>query len=179
MLKPIDLLVGLKIATSEGEWTQMGLALRLCLSSSQVNAAIKQLLESGLLVQRGGKIRPLFAAMEEFLTCGIKYSFPIKAGELTVGMPTAYAAKPLSQEIHTGKDPIPVWPYGGGKSRGVALEPLHKNVPKALHEFPDANLQELLALIDAVRMGRTRERNLAKKFIKEKLDELSEKENHL
>lgn len=52
-------------------------------------------------------------------------------------MPTAYAAEPLSHEISVGNDPIPIWPYAQGKSRGVALEPLHKNVPKALSQFPD------------------------------------------
>lgn len=67
MLKPIDLLVGLKILTSKQEWTQMGLAAELCLSSSQINSAIKQLVEANLFTMRQGKVRPVFAALKEFI----------------------------------------------------------------------------------------------------------------
>jgi hypothetical protein len=63
-------------------------------------------------------------------------------GELTVGVPTAYAAEFLSHEISQGSDPIPIWPYAQGKNPGIALEPLHKNVPKALSQFPDTDLKE-------------------------------------
>src|SRR5437016_3946200 len=126
MLKPIDLLVGLKLLTSKPDWTQMGIAAELCISSSQVNAAIKQLLEGNLFTLRQGKAYPVYAALKEFILYGVSYCFPAKTGELTVGIPTAYAAEPLSHAISVGTDPIPVWPYAQGKSRGVALEPLHK-----------------------------------------------------
>lgn len=176
MLKPLDLLVGLKILVSQNPWTQMGTAAELCLSSSQVNSAIKQLQESGLLVLRNEKYEPVLAAMEEFIISGIKYCFPVKNGELTVGMPTAYAAEPLSIQINPGKDPIPVWPYSEGTKRGVAIEPLHKNVPKALSLYPDRNLHEILVLVDAIRIGRARERNLAEKLIRAKFQEIMNNE---
>lgn len=172
MLKPIDLLVGLKILTSKQEWTQMGLAAELCLSSSQVNSAIKQLVEANLFTIRQGKACPVFAALKEFILYGVSYCFPAKTGELTVGVPTAYAAEPLSHEISVGNDPIPIWPYAQGKTRGVALEPLHKNVPKALSQFPDPHLQEILVLLDALRIGRAREKKIAQKMLITKLDEI-------
>ncbi len=172
MLKPIDLLVGLKIVTSDVNWTQMGVASELCLSSSQVNSAIKQLLDSGLLAKVNDKPFPVLAAIEEFIIFGMKYCFPAKLGALTVGVPTAYAAEPLSQQIMPGNDPIPVWPYADGKKRGVAIEPLHKNVPKSLALSPDENLQEILILIDALRIGRARERNLATEFLRKKFKEI-------
>jgi hypothetical protein len=172
MLKPIDLLVGLKILTSKPEWTQMGLAAELCLSSSQVNSAIKQLIEANLFTLRHGKASPLYEAIKDFILYGVSYCFSAKTGELTVGVPTAYAAEPLSSEISPGNDPIPIWPYAQGKSRGVALEPLHRNVPKALSQFPDPDLHEILILIDALRIGRARERKIAQKLLVKKLEEL-------
>jgi hypothetical protein len=172
MLKPIDFLVGLKILTSKQGWTQMGIAGELCLSSSQVNSAIKQLVESNLFTLRQGKPYPIYAAMKEFILTGMPYCFPAKTAELTVGMPTAYAAEPLSNQITLGNDPIPIWPYAQGKSRGVALEPLHKNVPKALSLFPDHHLYEILVLIDALRIGRAREKKMAQKLLTTKFDEV-------
>ena len=43
--------------------------------------------------------------------------------------------------------------------RGVEFSPLYKNVPAAAQRDP--KLYELLALVDAIRDGRTRERELA------------------
>lgn len=172
MLKPIDLLVGLKILTSKQNWTQMGIAAELCLSSSQVNSAIKHLIEGHLFTVRRSRPYPVYSAIKEFILYGVPYCFPVKVAELTVGVPTAYAAEPLSQEISLGNDPIPIWPYAHGKSRGVALEPLHKNVPKALSQFPDPDLREILILIDALRIGRAREKKIAQKLLIMKLDAL-------
>ena len=77
--------------------------------------------------------------------------------EVTRGLPTSYAAPPLNEHIAAGADLPPVWPY----LRGVSLEPLYKTVPPAA--LRDERLYELLALIDALREGRARERNLAEK----------------
>ncbi len=173
MLKPIDLLVGLKILTSKEGWTQMGVATELCISSSQVNSAIKQLLEANLFTMRNGKPYPIFSALRDFMIYGVPYCFPVKVGELSVGMPTAYAAKPLSDQISLGNDPIPIWPYALGKSRGMVLEPLHRNLPKALTEFPDDNLHEILIFLDALRIGRVREKNIARRLLIEKLEKMN------
>jgi hypothetical protein len=59
-----------------------------------------------------------------------------------------------------------------GKSRGIALAPLYKTVPIAA--LRDPLLYEKLALVDALRDGRTRERKLAeeelKKLLRKKAD---------
>lgn len=180
MLKEIDIYVGLKIISSELSQTQQWLAARLILSVSRVNAAIKQLFDSGLLIERQAKPYPVISAWEEYLISGFKYSFPIEPGNLTVGVPTAYAAEPLSKHIQSGSDPIPVWPFADGGKRGVAIQPIHKSVPQALIDFPDPYLHDFLVLLDALRIGRARERNLAKKLIREKLEETRVmKEKHL
>jgi len=56
-------------------------------------------------------------------------------------------------------EPPPVWPDSSGSARGVEFSPLYKNVPAAARRDP--KLYELLALVDAIRDGRTREREIA------------------
>ena len=74
-------------------------------------------------------------------------------------MPTSHAAAPLSRLIVASADLPPVWPYSDGSVRGVSLEPLYRSAPAAA--LRDPALYELLALIDAMRDGRARERKLA------------------
>lgn len=69
-----------------------------------------------------------------------------------------------------GEDPIPVWPYAEGDQRGLALEPLYRSVPQSLAEYPDVIFYELLVLIDAIRSARVRERNIAIKLLREKIN---------
>jgi hypothetical protein len=61
----------------------------------------------------------------------------------------------------------PVWPSADGPVRGSTFEPLHKSVPTAAAK--DAALYELLALIDALRDGRARERQAAERELAARL----------
>ncbi len=81
-------------------------------------------------------------------------------------MPTAYAAPPLSEHI-SSEDLPPVWPDPDGTVRGLALEPLYRTAPQAAKADP--KLYQLLALVDALRMGRARERKLAEDELKQRL----------
>ena len=140
----------------------------LALSPSQVHAALKRLERSRLVdVQTG---RALLKAVEEFLIHGVKYAFPAQRGEATRGMPTAYAAPPLSDHIADNGDLPPVWPDAEGDVRGVTFEPLHRAAPKGSRRDPV--LYELLALVDALRDGRARERQLAEKELSARLRRL-------
>jgi hypothetical protein len=76
------------------------------------------------------------------------------------GIPTASAAAPLVRKI-TQENPAPVWPYEAGTQRGYAVTPLHKNVPRAA--LLDGRLYQMLALVDAIRVGGARERELARR----------------
>ena len=109
-------------------------------------------------------------AVEEFLIHGVKYAFPVQRGETTRGMPTGYAAPPLKDQIADNGDLPPVWPDPDGEVRGATLEPLHKAAPKAARKDPA--LHELLALIDALRDGRVREKQLAEKELSVRLRRL-------
>lgn len=184
MLKPQDIVILLKMLSSmalsqEGSpeiMSQNRLATLLCMSVSEVNAGIKRLVLSGLLSpvltdDPKNKIvfKPNKKACEECLISGVKYFFPVQLGAYTRGIATSYAAPILEGHFILGDDPIPVWPYGDGDRRGLALEPLYGSVPKSLTEFPDELFYELLVLIDAIRGGRAREKNVAIQLLKEKL----------
>jgi hypothetical protein len=139
----------------------------LALSPSQVHASLKRLTRSRLVEAKTA--RPLLKPVEEFLIHGVKYAFPSQRGEATRGVPTAHAAPPLNGQIVDGDLP-PVWPDAQGEVRGVTLEPLHKTAPKAARKDPV--VYELLALIDALRDGRARERQLAEKALSTQLQRL-------
>jgi hypothetical protein len=158
-LKPQDLVVALKLAVS-GPLTYDQLASSLDLSKSEAHAAVKRATAAGLLLTDRTPNRP---AITEFVIHGARYAFPPVRGGMTRGVPTAHAAPPLSELLTKDKEPVPVWPDPHGSSRGTAFEPLYRSAPMAV--ATDVKLYECLCLIDAIRGGRARERNLAKEHI--------------
>ena len=167
-LKPQDVVVVLKLCTYAERRPSLAIvAIELGLSPSDVHAAIKRARASHLLhgVEMGE--RPNVDAILEFLVHGLKYAFPAKRGELSRGVATSYAAEPLKREVLRGSEPIPVWPYAEGKDRGVGFEPLYRTVPFAA--LRDARLYEFLAIADALRDGRARERKLAERELGRRL----------
>lgn len=146
------------------------LAANLGLSSSQIHASLKRLEKSRLIAAPADGGSPLVHAVEEFLLYGLKYAFPAQRGEITRGIPTAHAAPPLNQHFAAAGDLPPVWPDAEGEVRGTGLDPLHKMVPVAIRKDPP--LYEFLALIDAIRDGRARERQLAERELTTRLRRL-------
>ena len=65
------------------------------------------------------------------------------------------------------QEAVPVWPSADGTVRGLAFSPLYRSAPQAAGR--DEILYELLALVDALRAGRARERELAGKEIERRL----------
>ena len=157
MLKPQDIVILLKLVSLGSErWSYNQLAYELVMSPAEVHAGIKRAIQSGLF--DSNQRHPIKQALFEFLKHGIKYSFPPDRGGPTRGMPTGSAAAPLSSEfIDVGENPV--WPNPEGELRGYEFSPLYKSVPEAAKK--DSGLYELLALVDAVRGGRARERNMA------------------
>src|SRR5262249_44753553 len=102
----------------------------------------------------------------EFLVHGVKYAFSSSRGRMTRGWPTAHAAPPLSSLVRQEGIPL-VWPDPEGDVRGESVEPLYKSVPKAAKRDPA--LYEMLALADAIRVGRARERKLAEQELRSRL----------
>jgi hypothetical protein len=168
-LLPQDVVVLVKLVSSGGTRPAIArLASDLFLSPSQVHASLKRLEGARLADNRNG--RPILRAVEEFLIHAVKYVFPAQRGEMTRGLPTAYAALPLNGHIAGGSDPPPVWPDPEGGVRGAGFEPLCRCVPKAATRDPV--LYQLLALVDALRDGGARERRIAERELSSRLREL-------
>ena len=157
-LKPQDIVILLKLVTlGDRPWSYSALAHELFMSPSEVHSGIRRAAAARLF--DAARSVPLIKALGEFLVHGVKYAFPPDHGPLTRGIPTSYAAPPLKEQIVQSNEPPPVWPDPEGDERGYELSPLYKSVPRAARR--DKSLYELLALVDAIRDGRARERELA------------------
>jgi hypothetical protein len=157
-LKPQDIVILLKLVGTRQDWNYRSLAEDLFISVGEVHNALDRAAKANLFDAH--EKRPRLQSLDEFLIHGVKYAFPAERGSLTRGMPTGYAAPPLNRFFDSGEDDNPpVWPDPEGSARGYKLTPLYHSVPKAAKR--DKSLYELLALIDAIRDGRARERNLA------------------
>ena len=145
-------------------WTYPELASALQMSASEAHAAVKRAVRSGLVDDVSRTARK--SALLEFLLHGVRYLIPPVWSGVTRGVPTSYAAPPLNASIIVDDLP-PVWPHPEGTTRGQGLVPVYRSVPNAA--LKDPALHEWLALVDAIRSGRARERELAARIIRERL----------
>jgi hypothetical protein len=163
-MRPHDIVVLLKIAAKgNNPWLMKDLATELGISAGEISESLNRSVYAGLLT--GDKKKLMNQSLLEFLQYGLKYVYPQQLGSLVRGMPTAYAAPPLNTEILSNE--AIVWPHAEGNVRGQALEPLYPGAPMACEK--DALLYELLALVDALRIGKARERALAMEELKKRL----------
>jgi len=161
-LKPLDVAVAIRLAQVPNAKYDV-LAKDLLLSTSTVHAAVQRL-EAAQLIIRGTRAVNRLRLLE-FLRTGVRYAFPAVLGTETRGVATAHTAPPMAGRI-VAVDPV-VWPATHGIGRGAALPPL---LPRAA-DLPQhrSDLYEALTLVDALRVGRARERNLAAGELAERL----------
>jgi hypothetical protein len=155
--KSLDVVVWLKLLLSAPGKTFAQLSHELGMSASEIHSSVQRGAAAGIIDPLSRK--PLGKALEEYLLSGVRYAFPAKRGPVTRGIATSYAAPALSRYFRPQDELPPVWPDPKGSSKGYALEPLFKPISKAVQQDP--NLYELLALVDAIRDGRAREREIA------------------
>ena len=103
-------------------------------------------------------VRPHSHNLAEFALHGAKYAFPAVKLPLVIGVPTSHSAPAFAGVFAPGSTDF-VWPHPNGSVRGVGVDPLHPSVPFAAMQ--DAKLYEMLALFDALRVGKARERGMA------------------
>lgn len=152
-----------------GLYTVRALANSIGLSKSVLNLSLNHCLDIGLAIREreSGIPRANTMALYKLIEGGAKYYWPTKLGQITRGISTAYAAPVLSDKLSGTGDLVPVWPHPTGKTKGQAVAPLHPCVTKAVQNDPQ--LYAYLALIDAIRVGSTREANIAKQLLSEQL----------
>jgi hypothetical protein len=167
-LKPQDVVVALKlVASANSSWKQPELAKALHMSASEVNHGLKRLAACHLFNPRERRV--VRASLLEFLVSGLRYVFPAQLGLFGEGMPTSVGASVLKGKVRLGEEEMLVWPMADRAKavRGRVVAPLYKNVPLAAAEDPA--LHDYLALADALRVGRARERALAKDELTKRL----------
>lgn len=163
-LSPLDIVILLKIiALGDNPWLQSNLAESLHISQSEVSKSFMRSKYAGLLDASAKKVSRL--AIMEFLQYGIRYVFPQQPGAIVRGIATAHSAHPLNA-IFKSEEPY-VWPAAKGNLRGQSILPLYPSVIDAIKE--DVKLYELLALVDAIRVGRAREKEIAVKELKSRI----------
>jgi predicted transcriptional regulator len=165
-MRPHDVVILLKIAAKSGNsWLMKDLSIESGISASEVSESLNRSAMAGLISQN--KKTLMKQALIEFLEHGIRYVYPVQPGAVVRGIPTAHSALPLSKEIK-GKD-VYVWPWAKGNHRGQTIEPLHNSVPEACQK--DDRLYHMLALVDALRVGRNREQQIAGKLLRKIIKE--------
>ncbi len=155
-MRPQDVAILLKIALKHDDhWTMKDISRELEISASEVSESINRSSIAGLLYDNKKKL--MRQPFIDFIQYGLRYVYPQQPGALVRGVPTAHSAPPLNNEIVS--DMPYVWPYDKGEVRGQAIEPLYPSIPEVCQK--DSAFYEVMALCDALRVGRARERNLA------------------
>lgn len=163
-LKPQDLVVAMKVAVStELGATFSSLGRELHMSASEVHAAVKRCIVSHLVDREDGAFNVNRASLHEFLLHGVRYAFPAVVGPVMRGVPTGVSAEPLIGRFEHAESLPLIWPDPEGEIRGISLCPLYPSVPTACRLDPQ--LYRALALVDALRGGAARERELAGELI--------------
>lgn len=163
-MRPHDIVILLKIAAKGiNSWMMKDLSIELGISASEVSESLNRSAIAGLISK--DKKRLMKKSILDFLENGLRYVYPEQPGSKVRGLPTAHAALPLSNDILS--DEPYVWPYAEGTVRGESIEPLHPKVPEAC--LKDPVFYEFMALCDALRVGKVREKNMAIEELKKRL----------
>lgn len=164
-LKPQDIIILLKIlAKKENPWFHHTLADELGISQSEVSQSLERSSYAGLIDNNKKRVNRL--ALKELLFGGLSYIFPQQPGAMVRGMATAHSALPLKDLIQSNENYV--WPHAKGNIKGYAINPLYPSVVEA--SMKDSQLYEMLALVDSLRIGRAREKELAKKELEKIID---------
>lgn len=164
MIRAADIVVLLGLLWQrDRKWTIRSLADHLHMPPAAVQRSLARL---GRTPAYDAATRRVSAsASNELLTHALAFVAPAAVGAPVRGTLTAWGAPPLADEV--SGDEAPVWPDRRGTARGPSLEPLHACVPELARADPE--MYELLALVDAVRVGRTRERQAALGHLRKRL----------
>ena len=158
-LQAVDLLVILKLAALGSPLAPARLvAKEIGLSESAVALSLHRLETRGLLVEEGEHRRINKLALRRCLEQTVRWIAPAELGAAELGLLTAHSAPLLASRLIGDDDPV-VIPLPGGPARGRAVSPLHPLAPEAAARDP--KLYGLLAIVDALRIGGAREREVA------------------
>ncbi|HPA58112.1 MAG TPA: helix-turn-helix domain-containing protein [bacterium] len=164
-MKPQDVAILLFICQYfDGVYKVSEIADALKISQSEISESINR---SNIAKLIEAKSKAVFRhGFYEFLVYGLKFVFPAIPGHIVRGVPTAHSGPPLNKFITSDSDQF-VWSCSKGSMRGMSIEPLYRTMPLVYEQFPE--YYELLCLVDALRIGRSREVVLAREILSERL----------
>lgn len=157
-----DVVLAVRLLLPPPGWTFQSLGESIGISQSQCHLSFGRLLASSL-VEPGQRVT-IKSNLQEFLVHGVKYAFPARLREPTIGVPTAHAAPIWEQKLLSNDERV-VWKHPAGKTRGAELVPLYKTVPAIA--LKERHLYSIFAVVDSIRLGRARERDVAANLLKD------------
>jgi DNA-binding Lrp family transcriptional regulator len=162
-LQPTDIAIACFLGRMPGA-TYASIAGGLGVSVSTAHKGADRLIHSGLVQEFGRRVNR--RALLEFIEHGVRFAFPAEIGEKRRrGVPTAHAGPDLAGQIVA--DEAFVWPDASSDVVGKTIEPLYDKAPTLRDRCPD--VYAMLANVDAVRIGRSRERLLAMQALRQRL----------
>lgn len=155
-MRPQDVVILLKIiCLKRKDWQIMDLSRELFISQSEVSESLNRSVLGDLIDHSKRKVKR--RSLLEFIQYGLHHVFPQMPGPMMNGIPTAHAHPFMKQ--YFSSEMTYVWPDNRENERGLSIEPLYAKQTDAVKI--DAKLYKLLALIDIIRVGKTRELKIA------------------
>ncbi|WP_316755568.1 hypothetical protein [Pedobacter aquatilis] len=150
-MRPHDIVILLKIIEKQKGWLSKEISEELKISPSEISESLNRSSISGLLSPDKKKV--MTSAFLSFLQYGLRYVFPVEPGPIERGIPTGHSADILKDYFIS--EETYVWPSRKGKAKGQSIAPLYPNQILAVEQHK--KLYDMLALVDAIRIGKIRE----------------------
>ncbi len=161
-MRPHDIVILLKIISlSQKNWLNKDISAELFIAPSEVSESLNRSMIARLVSPDKKKV--MKNALLKFIENGLAFVFPVELGAIERGMPTGHSAPILKEYFSSSEDYV--WPTADGKSKGQSIIPLYPKQVKAAQL--DENLYNMLALIDAIRVGKVRESDKAFELLKQ------------
>jgi hypothetical protein len=163
-LRPVDVVVALHLALRPEEGYET-VAELLGIGVGSGHRSVQRLVAASLVLPHRRAVNR--NTLLEFLVHGVPHAFYPVTGPEAQGVPTAHAGPVLSKHIES--ESIIVWPSIEGRVRGESLVPLYEGAAGLVNGSPE--LYGLVTLVDALRVGRARERRLAAELLEARIRE--------
>ncbi len=167
MLRPADVAVLLYLVIHQREsFAHMGALLGI--STSTAHDAVSRLERAGLVHRVSCAFSVARGPALEFLYYGVPYVFTPDIIPRARGVLTGLAAPGASTEPDAPESKPLVWPSKLGNISGMGIKPLVRGAPDSALREP--RLYRMLALVDALRTGDAREREFARRAMRDALE---------
>lgn len=166
-LKPQDLAAALAVCVCpDATWSFQSLSDWMGVGRSYLFYALERAAASGLYRAEARAVNRL--GLMEFIEHGARWSFYAQLGGRVRGVPTAHSGPVLAAQLASEAAGAVVWPAAAGAVVGQGLDPLYPQAASTVERAPE--LYTALTLVDAVRLGRRRDSELAVRELRARLE---------